>query len=659
MGQLKIFFKKGNERRLLQALELQVGKSYTGGRAEGCEILLPEERGLSRQHFQLTPDGEHWRMTVLSKYGSLTYNEGVVKELLIAESMEFAIPPLYFEYLQENRKVDSIDSTRSAGPSNYNLISLAPDEERTIVGYVPQIPLVRLLDENDIVIQVYQLEGDSWVAGRDTTCGIFIDSDKISRKHFEIRRQEHVFFVRDLGSANGTTLNGRGLRADDWQQLASGDLIRLGNCSLKFELRDAQYEDRLEQVQHLINSPAHIDSVYAGGLEQPSYYEPQSIRQDELPYDAPEPVKGFSPQLKNFGTLLLKKENRVRVAIGTILLLALSFSALDGGSDKKPSSRGLASDKGSKSNSDFSKLKPEQQDYVKQTHRLAKELIMQGRYEMARQEILKIHQFIQSYEDSAEIENTAVQGIQLQQEKARADAREREKVEIEEKITRQIEQCKTRINPNIDADEIDSCLAPVVQFNPEHPGIQALKSRVDQIVSERKIKEAQKADYAARAAKQKALYVKASDLNKAGQLLQAVKAFQEVSSSGLPDPQGFKAQAQRNIASIQQTLADRQAQFESQADVSYKKGELKEAILLLKKSEEINPDNEVTKSKVVGMLNELKKQMQTFYQEGILEESVGEVESAKTKWRKIIKLSLPDEEYYKKATIKLKKYGAL
>jgi len=38
---------------------------------------------------------------------------------------------------------------------------------------------------------------------------------------------------------------------------------------------------------------------------------------------------------------------------------------------------------------------------------------------------------------------------------------------------------------------------------------------------------------------------------------------------------------------------------------------------------------------------------------------VGEVESAKSKWKKIRELSVPEEEYYKKSTIKLKRYGSL
>jgi hypothetical protein len=57
--------------------------------------------------------------------------------------------------------------------------------------------------------------------------------------------------------------------------------------------------------------------------------------------------------------------------------------------------------------------------------------------------------------------------------------------------------------------------------------------------------------------------------------------------------------------------------------------------------------------------------MMGLYQEGILEESFGNVEGgeskagAKDKWKKILDLDVSDGEYYKKAYIKLKKYGAL
>jgi tetratricopeptide (TPR) repeat protein len=84
---------------------------------------------------------------------------------------------------------------------------------------------------------------------------------------------------------------------------------------------------------------------------------------------------------------------------------------------------------------------------------------------------------------------------------------------------------------------------------------------------------------------------------------------------------------------------------------------LKSAFNALKQAQRINPDNEVVRGRMTSILRDLRKQMQAYYQEAILEESVGEVDSAKAKWKKIIETSVPEEEYFKKSTIKLKKYG--
>jgi hypothetical protein len=51
--------------------------------------------------------------------------------------------------------------------------------------------------------------------------------------------------------------------------------------------------------------------------------------------------------------------------------------------------------------------------------------------------------------------------------------------------------------------------------------------------------------------------------------------------------------------------------------------------------------------------------MMVLYQEGILEESVGNVEAAKSQWQKIRSQSLAGEDYFVRATIKLQRYGAI
>jgi serine/threonine protein kinase len=60
-------------------------------------------------------------------------------------------------------------------------------------------------------------------------------SDRVSRRHAEIVRRGDSFFVRDLGSLNGTFIVGRGrLGRDQLYQLKDGDQMMLGNATLEF-----------------------------------------------------------------------------------------------------------------------------------------------------------------------------------------------------------------------------------------------------------------------------------------------------------------------------------------------------------------------------------------------------------------------------------------
>jgi len=60
-------------------------------------------------------------------------------------------------------------------------------------------------------------------------------ASRVSRKHARIVRRTNQFFIEDLGSANGTTINGRSrLKPQEPYALTNGDLIRIGHTTLKF-----------------------------------------------------------------------------------------------------------------------------------------------------------------------------------------------------------------------------------------------------------------------------------------------------------------------------------------------------------------------------------------------------------------------------------------
>lgn len=71
------------------------------------------------------------------------------------------------------------------------------------------------------------------VIGRLPECGVVLGDPNVSRRHAEIRRTEEGLVVTDLGSTNGTRVNGSPVRE---QQLESGDEITVGSTTLVLEL---------------------------------------------------------------------------------------------------------------------------------------------------------------------------------------------------------------------------------------------------------------------------------------------------------------------------------------------------------------------------------------------------------------------------------------
>jgi len=69
------------------------------------------------------------------------------------------------------------------------------------------------------------------LVGRAQTADVRIDDLRVSRLHARIEMRDDGVYVEDLGSRNGTTINGV---SADGQRLAAGDEIRIGAASIIF-----------------------------------------------------------------------------------------------------------------------------------------------------------------------------------------------------------------------------------------------------------------------------------------------------------------------------------------------------------------------------------------------------------------------------------------
>ena len=72
--------------------------------------------------------------------------------------------------------------------------------------------------------------GGRLLLGRSPGCQLVFDDDTVSRRHAELHFTEGRWMLRDLGSVNGTWVNGRRVME---AEVATGDDVQLGGCALR------------------------------------------------------------------------------------------------------------------------------------------------------------------------------------------------------------------------------------------------------------------------------------------------------------------------------------------------------------------------------------------------------------------------------------------
>jgi sigma-B regulation protein RsbU (phosphoserine phosphatase) len=93
------------------------------------------------------------------------------------------------------------------------------------------MPTLLLLKDGEAI--GYQLAEEVTVLGRAPECQIQLDSNMVSRRHAQVTRDKDSYFVEDLGSGNGTFVNGK--RIQERTQLNANDRLKLGPILLRFE----------------------------------------------------------------------------------------------------------------------------------------------------------------------------------------------------------------------------------------------------------------------------------------------------------------------------------------------------------------------------------------------------------------------------------------
>jgi len=86
--------------------------------------------------------------------------------------------------------------------------------------------------------KVIPLAGPTFKIGRGETCHLRPNSEQVSREHAEFTIEANGLIVRDLGSRNGTLVNGKALTTEACK-LKDRDLVQVGPLTFAVSIHDA------------------------------------------------------------------------------------------------------------------------------------------------------------------------------------------------------------------------------------------------------------------------------------------------------------------------------------------------------------------------------------------------------------------------------------
>lgn len=125
----------------------------------------------------------------------------------------------------KNNKTDSI---------NIQEIDLVRELSQDIIDHLKQIPKNKsgiIIIKGPNIGEEFYLTKDKFSIGRSSDSDILLDDITVSRQHAVIEKHNNEFIMRDLGSLNGSYINGEIINES---KLNNGDKLQIGKYIFLF-----------------------------------------------------------------------------------------------------------------------------------------------------------------------------------------------------------------------------------------------------------------------------------------------------------------------------------------------------------------------------------------------------------------------------------------
>ncbi len=203
-----------------QEFTLAEGATVTIGRSANNDIHIPEQH-VSRQHAVITYRDGVFMITDMGSANGTFVNDQQITEpfpLFSNDVIRLYVPTLVFSAADENaqqktdREIVKPQPQQKTGQCNL-IVTNGPQEGQVIPLLVKEITIGR--------------------ATTRATWEVALQDPSVSRPHARLERINDSWLLKDLGSSNGTLVNGVAI-SDKGRVLRDGDVIALGASMLLF-----------------------------------------------------------------------------------------------------------------------------------------------------------------------------------------------------------------------------------------------------------------------------------------------------------------------------------------------------------------------------------------------------------------------------------------
>ncbi len=662
------------EDKLINEFLLEPNTEYSVGRSSDCDIVLPAKNGISRTHLKLLlNEEEHLEVQLVSKLGELLFDNELVEGLQLKEGHEFFVRNFKFVLKNENLVQQEVsiadenlpsaddtpkestnslplssntdsndfeaqnsltDSTHVTDNDGFSvtkkipedqLLTTAPNsntDEDTVTALNSLTATLHIISSSGKPKKSYELEGSSWLMGRDKNCSLFLNYPFISRKHFEIIKTSEGYYIYDYGSSNGTSLNEKKLPKGEHIRLYNNDTISIKSLTLQIEIRDIKYREKIYQVE---------------SIQEASHSWENSFIENDI----------VSPRKRNKSILLM------RVALALLTVTAIYGYKTKG----HRKNRTIASNQ--KVIKKQNGLTKEKELLASDIYNMAKNNYTEKQFFSCLEEIERLHKIIPKFKNSQRMEVLCKQGLELEQEQKIKTEREAQAQEVEKKSNQIALNCQRKIKKFTNKSQLDNCLNSLLVLNPAHPMISNLENQWEQMELDKIQRVEQNKMKQQRLAQGQRLLLQAKQNKKRGQLKKSIQLYNQYLRGNYSHSNGQASMVKREISSLKGNLEKLSSQLMSICQDNFENKNYKDSYYSCLKVLNKFPENTQAEDIRTSSLENLRAKAKGLYADGALEESLGNISAARDKWNEILKVHIKTDEYYQKAKRKLDKYESL